>query len=41
LKEKVPAPVQKIENTATGIGYADHATPAIRKFGINFADKRR
>jgi hypothetical protein len=27
--------------TALGIRCADHATPSIHKFGINFADKRR
>jgi hypothetical protein len=27
--------------TAAGIRRADHATPSIRKFGTNFADKRR
>jgi hypothetical protein len=31
LKEKVAAPVYKIENTAVGIRHADHVAPSIRK----------
>jgi hypothetical protein len=31
LEEIVAAPVQKTENTAVGIRFADHATPSIRK----------
>jgi hypothetical protein len=31
LKEKVAAPFYKAENTAVGIGHADHVVPSIRK----------
>jgi hypothetical protein len=31
LKEKVAAPVYKVENTAVGIRHADHVAPSIRK----------
>jgi hypothetical protein len=31
LKEKVAAPVQKVENTAVGIRQADHVAPSIHK----------
>jgi hypothetical protein len=35
MEQEVTAPVQKTENTAVGIRYADHLV------GTNFADKRR
>jgi hypothetical protein len=31
LDRKVAAPVKKTENTAVGIGHADHVAPSIRK----------
>jgi hypothetical protein len=31
LKEKVAAPVKKVEDTAIGIRHADDATPSLRK----------
>jgi hypothetical protein len=40
LKEKVAAPVYRIENTAIGTCHADHMVPSIRKVGTNFVDKR-
>jgi hypothetical protein len=41
LKEIVAAPVWKADNTAVGIGCADHATHVSAKVDTNFADKRR
>jgi hypothetical protein len=40
LKEKVAAPVKRIENTAVGVRQADHVALS-SKVGTNFADKRR
>jgi hypothetical protein len=33
--------VEKVENTALGIRWADHANPLSVKVGTNFFDKRR
>jgi hypothetical protein len=41
LEEIVAAPVYKTEITAMGIRCAGHATPSVRKVGINLVDKRR
>jgi hypothetical protein len=41
LKANVEASIYKTEITAVGIRHADHVAPSIRKFGDNFADKRR